>query len=299
MRDPTKTAASGALDQAYQACITLAQDHYENFSVVTRFVPKERLPHVAALYAYCRTVDDLGDEAEGDRLRLLDEWQADLERCYSGTPEHPYLLALQQTTRAFDIPPEPLLKLVTANRMDQRQGRYATYDDLLRYCDHSANPVGRLYLYLLGYRDEERQLLSDSTCTALQLANFWQDVRRDHTMGRVYLPVEDLERFAVPEATLGGDIATDAFRRLMAFEVERARGLFEDGLALARRVDGIDRLHLRLFTLGGLRVLDAIRGQGYDVLRKRPVVTGRRKAWLLLRTYVTMKLSGDLRRRGK
>ena len=161
MREPTKTAASGALDQAYQACITLAQDHYENFSVVTRFVPKERLPHVAALYAYCRTVDDLGDEAEGDRLRLLDEWQADLERCYSGTPEHPYLLALQQTIRAFDIPPEPLLKLVTANRMDQRQGRYATYDDLLRYCDHSANPVGRLYLYLLGYRDEERQLLFD------------------------------------------------------------------------------------------------------------------------------------------
>lgn len=299
MREPTATAATETLNQAYRACITLARSHYENFSVATRFLPKGRLPHVAALYAYCRTVDDLGDEAEGDRLRLLDEWQADLERCYSGTPEHPYLLALQQTIRTFDIPQEPFLKLVEANRMDQRQGRYATYDDLLRYCDHSANPVGRLYLYLLGYRDEERQRLSDSTCTALQLANFWQDVRRDHAMGRVYLPLEDLERFGVPEALLGDDAATDAFRRLMAFEIERTRGLFEDGLALARRVDGIERLHLRLFTLGGLRVLDAIRGQGYDVLRKRPKVSRTRKGWLLIKTYVTMMLSGDLRRRGK
>ena len=148
-------------------------------------------------------------------------------------------------------------------------------------------------------RSDGRQRLSDHTCTALQLANFWQDVRRDHAKGRVYIPQEDMERFGVTDAVIARGEANDAFRRLLAFQVERTRGLFSQGLALVDRVDGPERLYAKLFTLGGLRVLDAIRGQGYDVLRKRPVVTGRRKAWLLLRTYVTMKLSGDLRRRGK
>ena len=286
------------IDDAFQACLRLARSHYENFSVATRFLPREKRPHVAALYAYCRTVDDLGDEAEGDRLRLLDDWQADLERCYTDTPRHPYLLALQQTIHAFGIPREPLLKLIEANRMDQGHPRYATYDDLLRYCDHSANPVGHLYLALFGYRDAERQRLADATCTALQLANFWQDVRRDYAMGRAYLPQEDLRAFGVSEETLGGGVATDAFRSLMAFEVERARSLFLKGQPLVDLVEGTERLHLTLFTLGGRRVLDAIRDQKYDVLRRRPVVTRSRKAWLLLRTYVSMRLSGALRRTG-
>lgn len=279
------------LASAYRDCVTLAKSHYENFTVALRFLPKPLLPHVSAIYAYCRGVDDLGDEAAGDRLALLDAWEADLESCYSGTPTAPHLRALQHTIRAFSIPPEPFHKLITANRMDQTQSRYATYADVLHYCEHSANPVGFLYLLLFGYDDDERRRLSDFTCTALQLANFWQDVRRDWDKGRVYLPQEDMERFGYSEDELAQGVCNQAFRDLMAFQVERTQSLFEQGLPLVDMVDGASRLHIKLFSLGGMRVLDAIRAQGYDVLSKRPVVTKRRKAWLLLKTYLGMKLT--------
>ena len=279
------------LAPAYRECIALARSHYENFSVVAWFLPKRLLPHVSAVYAYCRGVDDLGDEAAGDRLALLDAWEADLELCYTGTPSAPHLRALQHTIGAFAIPPEPFRKLITANRMDQTQHRYATFADVLHYCEHSANPVGFLYLLLFGYDEEERRRLSDATCTALQLANFWQDVRRDWDKGRVYLPQEDMERFGYTEEELAEGVCNQAFRNLMAWEVERAQGLFEQGLPLVEMLEETSRLHVKLFSLGGMRVLDAIRAQGYDVLSKRPVVTGRRKAWLLAKTYIGMKLT--------
>ena len=279
------------LAPAYRECIALARSHYENFTVAGRFLPKRLLPHVAAIYAYCRGVDDLGDEAAGDRLALLDAWEADLEQAYAGTPTAPHLQALQHTIRAFAIPPEPFRKLITANRMDQTQSRYATFADVLHYCEHSANPVGFLYLLLFGYDDEARRRLSDATCTALQLANFWQDVRRDWDKGRVYLPQEDMERFGYSEAELAEGVCNQAFRNLMAWEVERAQALFEQGLPLVESLEGTARLHVKLFSLGGMRVLDAIRAQDYDVLSKRPVVSGRRKAWLLAKTYLSMKLT--------
>ena len=279
------------LAPAYRECIALARSHYENFSVAAWFLPKRLLPHVSAVYAYCRGVDDLGDEAAGDRLALLDAWEADLDLCYTGTPSAPHLRALQHTIGAFAIPPEPFRKLITANRMDQTQHRYATFADVLRYCEHSANPVGFLYLLLFGYDDEERRRLSDATCTALQLANFWQDVRRDWDKGRVYLPQEDMERFGYTEEELAEGVCTQAFRDLMAWEVERAQALFEQGLPMVEMLEGTSRLHVKLFSLGGMRVLDAIRAQDYDVLSKRPVVTGRRKAWLLANTYIGMKLT--------
>ena len=279
------------LAPAYRECIALARSHYENFTVAGRFLPKRLLPHVAAIYAYCRGVDDLGDEAAGDRLALLDAWEADLEQAYAGTPTAPHLQALQHTIHAFAIPPEPFRKLITANRMDQTQSRYATFADVLHYCEHSANPVGFLYLLLFGYDDEERRRLSDATCTALQLANFWQDVRRDWDKGRVYLPQEDMERFGYTEEELAEGVCNQAFRDLMAWEVERAQALFEQGLPLVESLEGTARLHVKLFCLGGMRVLDAIRAQGYDVLSKRPVVSGRRKVWLLAKTYLSMKLT--------
>ena len=279
------------LAPAYRECIALARSHYENFTVAGRFLPKRLLPHVAAIYAYCRGVDDLGDEAAGDRLALLDAWEADLEQAYAGTPTAPHLQALQHTIRAFAIPPDPFRKLITANRMDQTQSRYATFDDVLHYCEHSANPVGFLYLLLFGYDDEARRRLSDATCTALQLANFWQDVRRDWDKGRVYLPLEDMERFGYTEEELAVGVCNQAFRDLMAWEVERVQGLFEQGLPLVETLEGTARLHVKLFSLGGMRVLDAIRAQDYDVLSKRPVVSGRRKAWLLAKTYLGMKLT--------
>ena len=279
------------LAPAYRECIALARSHYENFSVAAWFLPKRLLPHVSAVYAYCRGVDDLGDEATGDRLALLDAWEADLDLCYTGTPSASHLRALQHTIGAFAIPPEPFRKLITANRMDQTQHRYATFADVLHYCEHSANPVGFLYLLLFGYDDEERRRLSDATCTALQLANFWQDVRRDWDKGRVYLPQEDMERFGYTEEELAEGVCPQSFRDLMAFQVERAQALFEQGLPLVEMLEGTSRLHVKLFSLGGMRVLDAIRAQGYDVLSKRPVVTGRRKAWLLAKTYLGMKLT--------
>ena len=198
----TTNSRTWSRDEAFAYCRSLTKTHYENFTVGSLLLPKAKRQHVSNLYAYCRTVDDLGDEAEGDRRALLEQWREDLERCYDGTPNHPVMVALQDTIQRYRIPREPFLKLIEANRMDQEVARYETFEDLLYYCDHSANPCGRLFLYVFDYRDEERQQLSDYTCTALQLANFWQDVNRDWRKGRVYLPLEDLKAHGVTEEQL-------------------------------------------------------------------------------------------------
>ena len=203
-------------------------------------------------------------------------------------------MALAETIRRFSIPIEPFLKLIEANRIDQRTHRHRTYEDLLFYCDHSANPVGRLFLYLFGYDDPERQRLSDATCTALQLTNFWQDVRRDLEMGRIYIPQEDMGRFGCTEDQLREGVADDAFRELMRFEVERARGLFREGAALVDAVEGIVRLDIALFTEGGLHILNAIERQGYDVLSRRPALSKLARTRLAATTALRMKLRGRI-----
>ena len=289
-----RSRARWSEEEAYEYCHTLARSHYENFTVASWFLPGDKRRHVYAVYAFCRFVDDLGDEAQGDRLALLDRWEEELRACYDGTPAHPIAVALADTIRRFSIPMEPFLKLIEANRIDQRTNRHRTYDDLLLYCDHSANPVGRLFLYLFGYDDKERQRLSDATCTALQLTNFWQDVRRDLEMGRIYIPQEDMERFGCTEETLRAGVADDAFRELMRFEVERARGLFREGAALVDAVDGIVRLDIALFTQGGLHILKAIERQGYDVLSRRPALSKLARTRLALATALSMKLKGRI-----
>ena len=290
-----KGLASGSeggvtVEQAYARCALLAQTHYENFTVGSWLLPRDKRPHMYAIYAYCRGVDDLGDEYDGNRLAALDAWEEDLERCYDGAPNHPFMVALQQTIHDFDIPIEPFRKLVEANRIDQTVTRHQTYADLERYCQHSANPVGHLVLYLFGYRDEERQALSDYTCTALQLANFWQDVARDQEMGRVYLPVEDMERFGYTGEMLAAREFNTRFRDLMAFEVDRAKELFSRGLQLIDTLDGRLKLDVALFSRGGSRVLDAIEKQGYDVLSHRPTLSKAARTWLMLSTTVRLKL---------
>jgi squalene synthase HpnC len=235
-------------------------------------------------------VDDLGDEAEGDRLVLLDEWEDELRRCYDGSPRQPAFVALQETIRRFDIPPEPFLRLVEANRMDQTANRYRTFADLLAYCENSANPVGHLVLYLFWYRDAKRQRLSDATCTALQLTNFWQDVRRDLDNGRIYIPLEEMERFGCGEDDLLRGRSDGRFRDLMAFEVSRTRELFRQGLELIPTVRGRLKVDLRLFSLGGLAVLDAIEEIGYDVLHRRPKLSRARKAWLAVRGLLPLSV---------
>jgi squalene synthase HpnC len=269
--------------EAFAYCRRVALSHYENFTVVSWLFPRETRRHLYAVYAFCRHTDDLGDEAPGDRLRLLDEWEADLQRCYDSAPGHPILVALQHTIRRFHIPPQTFLNLIEANRMDQRVKRYATFADLGRYCDHSANPVGHLFLYVFGYCDSEHQRLSDATCTGLQLTNFWQDVAIDLAKGRVYIPQEDLERFGYSEEELRRAVVTPSFRALMAFEIGRTRELFAEGIRLLDLVDGRLRMGLKLFSLGGLAVLQAIERNGYDVFRRRPELSRGQKAWLFLR----------------
>ncbi len=285
-----RTAGPCSLTEAYAYCQRLATSHYENFSVASWLLPRVLRPHVYAVYAYCRGVDDLGDEAEGDRLALLDDWETELRRCYNGSARQPAFVALQETVRRFDIPPEPFLRLVEANRMDQRVNRYRTFADLLAYCENSANPVGHLVLYLFGYRDAERQRLSDATCTALQLTNFWQDVRRDLDKGRIYIPLQEMERFGCSEDDLLEGRFDERFRDLMAFQVERTRELFRQGLPLIPAVRGRLRLDLRLFSLGGLAVLDAIEEIGHDVLHRRPKLSRARKAWLAVRALLPLSV---------
>ena len=278
------SARPPSLAESYAYCGDLARSHYENFTVISRFTPRRHRPALEAVYAFCRYTDDLGDEAQGDRLALLDEWEAELTRAYSGEPTHPIMVALQDTIRRAQIPEEPFRKLIEANRMDQGSGRFETYADVLHYCDHSANPVGRMVLHVLGEASEENVRLSDATCTALQLANFWQDVARDYAMGRIYIPLEDVRAFGCTEEQIENGVADKAFRDLMRFEVDRAQALFAEGLPLAARLSGRARLAIALFSKGGMRVLDAIRRQDYDVLSERPVVTRSRKLWLIVST---------------
>ena len=280
------------VEEGYAECAALARTHYENFTVISWLLPADKRDHLSAIYAFCRSVDDLGDEYQGDRLAALDEWETDLRRCYESTPFHPYMVALQETIRRFDLPIDPFLRLVEANRMDQTTKRHRTFEDLEYYCDHSANPVGHLVLYVLGYRDEERRRLADFTCTALQLANFWQDVSRDYRMGRIYIPLEDMERFGYTERELAQGLVTESFRSLMRFEVERARGLFMRGLDLVDTLDGRFKLDVALFTKGGLSILDAIERQDYDVLSRRPVVTRATKLRLMATTTAKLGLTG-------
>jgi squalene synthase HpnC len=274
-----------SLPEAREYTRRLARSHYENFTVVSWFLPPDLRQHMYNIYAYCRWSDDLGDELPDPQqaLRALEWWRGELEDCFRGKARHPVFTALRETIDAFEIPPEPFHHLLDAFVQDQTVKRFPTYADVLHYCTRSADPVGRLVLYLFGFRDEERQRLSDATCTALQLANFWQDVTRDWEKGRVYLPLEDLRRFGVEEAQIPERRFTPAFAELMRFEVERARRLFAQGLPLLYMVPRRLRLDLELFTRGGEAVLDLIERQGYDVLSRRPALSKAHKARLILR----------------
>lgn len=284
------TRPATSLADAYEHCRRIALGHYENFPVVSWLLPRDLRPHIFALYAYCRGVDDLGDESEGDRLALLDDWEEELRRAFEGTPTDARFVALADTIRRFDLPPEPFERLIEANRRDQRITRYQTFDELLDYCSYSANPVGRLVLRIFGYREEALDQLSDATCIALQLANLWQDVARDYMNGRIYIPGEDMTRFGVSEDDIASSRVTHEVRRLIRFEVRRTREYFARGLALMDRVDGRLKLDLRLFTLGGLTVLDAIEQQRYDVLSSRPRVSRATKAWLAVRGLAPVRV---------
>jgi squalene synthase HpnC len=273
------------LAESLAYCERLARSHYENFSVASWFLPKKLREHFFNVYSYCRISDDLGDEV-GDAaqsLALLDLWERELDACYGGSPRHPVFVALRETVRRFDIPKHEFSDLLTAFRRDQTITRFLKFEDVLDYCRYSANPFGHLVLYLGGYRDPERQQLSDYTCTALQLANFWQDVSVDWQKGRVYLPVEDLNRFGVSEDDIAQRKATPQFIELMRFEVQRAREWFDRGLPLVKMVRPEFAIDIELFSRGGQEILNAIEKQGFNVLASRPKISKARKLWLVVR----------------
>ena len=278
-------ATAPSLEEARAYCERLAKSHYENFSVATWFLPRRLRQHFYNVYAYCRISDDLGDEV-GDpqqSLELLDQWEAELDACYAGAPRHPVFVALAETVKTCGIPKHEFSDLLIAFRQDQTVTRFETFDDILAYCHYSANPVGHLVLYLCGYSDVERQQLSDCTCTALQLANFWQDVFVDYGKGRIYLPLEDLRRFGVTGEDIARRRATPQFLAMMKFEVERARDWFARGLPLVKMVNRELAIDLELFSRGGQEILDAIERQGFDVLKARPEISKSRKLMLVLR----------------
>ena len=284
----------------------------ENFPVALRLLPARHRRHLTNLYFFARLTDDLGDEARPGgyggagsppvsggfpggrppgiahfRLHLLDELAADVDRIYSGgTPQSPVMLAMAETVRECDVPAQPLLDLIQANRQDQKVTRYPTYPDLERYCELSANPVGQIVLYIFGVATGERIALSDNICTALQLAEHWQDVAEDLGNGRIYLPGEDLERFGCTEADLAAPTAGQAVRQLMTFETDRASRLLDQGAPLVGTLHGAARLAVAGYLAGGRAALAAIRGQHYDVLAGTPRGRKPRLAAELVKAYL-------------
>jgi len=280
------TAAKVTLPEAEQYTRRLATTHYENFHVVSFLLPRHLHQDFYNVYAYCRSADDLADEIPdtAESLKQLNWWRGELDRMYEGEAEHPVFVALKGTVAKYGIPKQPFADLIRAFIQDRNVSRYRTWDEVLDYCVYSANPVGRLVLYLCGYSDAERQQLSDATCTALQLANFWQDITVDQQKDRVYLPLDLLARHNYTVEELFAHKFDDRFRAIMREAVDRAREFFLAGLPLARMVNRRLAVDLQLFSRGGMCVLDKIEQRGYDVLSRRPKISKVERASLLIGT---------------
>ena len=281
---PDAVDRAWALPESLEYTRWLATHHYENFHVVSFLLPKRLRQDFYNVYAFCRWADDLGDEIgnTADSLRLLNWWRGELYAMQAGRVRHPVFVALQGTARNYQLPVELFNDLITAFEQDQRVTRYRDFDQLFAYCRYSANPVGRLVLRLCGYRDEERALLSDATCTALQLANFWQDVTVDLQKDRVYLPLDLLKTHGYTLEALQARRFDSGFREAMKEAVDVTRRMFLKGLPLADRVDGRLAIDLDLFSRGGLRVLEKIEKQNYDVLAARPELSKHERVALLV-----------------
>jgi squalene synthase HpnC len=276
--------ATGADARLPDAAAILPLAAEENFTVASLLVGRRSRAHLTAIYGFARLVDQLGDEVEGDRLAILDAFEQDLHRVFDGEPQHPLLQRLVPTVRECAMPREPFLRLIEANRRDQRKSTYETFDELVDYCDLSANPVGELVLHVFDAATPERIALSDRVCTALQLAEHWQDVGEDFRRGRVYLPGEDRRRFGVEDGELGAASAGSALRGLLAFETERGRRLLHEGAPLVGTLRGRARIAVAGYVGGGRATFDAIERAGFDVLSSTPRATRTAKARRALET---------------
>jgi squalene synthase HpnC len=299
VRSPEALGRSWSADDGRAYTRWLATNHYENFHVVSFLLPKRLHQDFYNVYAYCRWADDLADEIgdTAESLRLLDWWRGELDAMYQGHATHPVFAALASTVAQYTIPRQPFSDLLDAFVQDQTVTRYRNWEELFGYCRNSANPVGRLILYLCGYNDAARQRLSDATCTALQLANFWQDVTVDLLKDRVYIPLEVIERHGYTLEELFARRFTPAFASVMREVVGRARDLFLEGLPLSAMVDRRLAIDLDLFSRGGMRVLEKIEQQGYDVLAARPAISKMERVGLLLGSVARVAFSGSGGRR--
>lgn len=293
VKSPEALGKSWTPDEAAAYTRWLATSHYENFHVVSFLMPRRLHQDMYNVYAYCRWADDLGDEIgdTAESLRLLSWWRAELDAMYAGRARHPVFVALRPTVERYKIPREPFSDLVQAFIQDQTVTRYRNWDELVAYCRYSANPVGRLVLYLCGYSDPERQRLSDATCTALQLANFWQDVTVDLLKDRVYIPLDVLARHGYTIDDLYARRFNPAFRDAMREIVAYAQDLFDRGLPLTGKVDRRLALDIDLFSRGGMRVLAKIKQQGYNVLAARPAISKAERVRLLLGSLARVAFS--------
>lgn len=277
----------GTIRRAYGICAEITRSHYENFPVASLLLPRAVRPFLQSIYAFARTADDFADEGAlppEERLARLDRWEHNLREAAAGRAGQPVFVALADTLRRTGLPAGLLADLLRAFRLDVTRSRHATFDDLLSYCRYSANPVGRIVLHLFGETREDLLRQSDALCTALQLTNFWQDVASDWARGRLYIPLEDCDRFGYHTSGLDSGTASPAFRELLAFQVDRTMTLFEAARPLPGEVRGRLRLELGLTWRGGREILAAIRRQGYDVLSRRPVLSGPAKFRLVLAT---------------
>lgn len=287
-----------SIDEAFEYCARLTNKHYENFPVASLFLPQEKRPYIQAIYAFSRTADDFADElsrSKEERLELLDDWEKKLCLCYDGIVDHPIFMALGETVKRLSIPINPLKDLLTAFKRDVIQNRYETFEDLLSYCQCSASPVGRLVLMIFNYRDEKLCKLSDNICIALQLANFWQDIAIDLKKERLYIPMEDMDRFGYKLEDWRNGVVNERFRQLMRFEVERTREMFYDGAELPSLVERDLQLELKLIWFGGMALLKKLDKIQYDVFSSRPILSTLNKMVILFRGIVY----NDLSRYGK
>jgi len=288
-RDIHIAEKSWSVDDAFEYCEQLTRSHYENFPVASFFLPRDKRKYVAAIYAFARTADDFADEpgmTPAERIEAINDWDEQLLLSRNVSPRHPVFIALSKTIERFEIPVELLRNLLQAFRSDVTTNRYETFEQVLQYCQYSANPVGRLVLLLFNYRSEELMAYSDSICTALQLANFWQDLSVDLQKNRVYLPQEDFRRFRYAEEKLLAREYNNEFRNLMAFQVKRTEELFRKGKPLLSEVGKDLALELRLTWNGGMRILQKVAELKYNTLTRRPMLTGFDKAVVLVSSII-------------
>jgi squalene synthase HpnC len=288
------------LDEAFSYCAAVTQAHYENYPVASFFLPQEKRPYIQAIYAFSRIADDYADEqniSKDERLTKLNDWEEKLRQCYDGNADHPVFIALKDTIKKNDIPIDPLKDLLTAFKRDVIQNRFDTFEDLLSYCKCSANPVGRLVLMIFNYRDEKLFELSDCICTALQLTNFWQDVRVDREKDRLYIPIEDMRKYEYKLQDWNNGVINEGFRKLLRFEVERTREMFYKGAELPSLVAKDLQLELKLIWFGGMEILRMIDKNRCDVINSRPRLEAFSKFQIFLRGLIFNDLSNYKKKR--